>query len=308
MYYNIADRVVRPMLEENYKIAAEAAALAQTKANKAAKIGIKAHKSVFNEDRAQGIIDRVSSQPFDEVKWILDEPVKTFSRSVVDETLESNVEFQGKSGLEPKIVRTAATDACPWCLEVAGTYSYPDVPDDVYRRHANCDCIVEYVEAGKYTDVHSKVEYRSKAERAAKAERRKKIVLKKSTKDDTIKSQEELMEYIGKPIIKTDNQSIREWYVANVSNIPNQVDQSKSIEEQARQAFNLRNQLKHEARVAMTDIETAQFLEETRPAPTFEQLLQGKMKRKGFTYSGAVEDILETSSKTNADANKEFGL
>jgi len=166
MHYNIADRVVRPMLEENYKIAAEAAVLAQTKANKAAKIGIKAHKAVFNEDRAQGIVDRVSSQPFDEVKWILNEPVKTFSRSVVDETLELNVEFQGKSGLEPKIVRTATTDACPWCLEVAGTYSYPDVPNDVYRRHANCDCIVEYVEAGKYTNVHTKKAYNSKEERA----------------------------------------------------------------------------------------------------------------------------------------------
>lgn len=172
MYYNIADKVVRPMLMTEYNLTSEAAVSAQRSVNKAAGIGIRPLKAEFDAEKAQGIIDRVSSQPFEEIKWILNEPVKTFSKNVVDQTIKKNVEFQGKSGLHPKIVRRASAGACQWCQEVAGTYEYPDVPDDVYRRHANCDCTTEYVSGGKYQDVWTKVEYKSKAERDAEIQRR----------------------------------------------------------------------------------------------------------------------------------------
>ena len=112
-----------------------------------------------------------SSQPFEEIKWILNEPVKTFSKNVVDQTIKKNVEFQGKSGLSPKIRRTALGDACEWCQAVAGTYSYPNVPEDVYRRHANCDCVVEYLDGGKYQDVWSKKTYSQEEHDAAIQER-----------------------------------------------------------------------------------------------------------------------------------------
>lgn len=173
MYYNIADKVVRPMLREEYEISSVAAVLAQRSANKAAGIGIRAQAAEFDEDRAQGIINRVSSQPFDKVKWLLGEPIRAFSKNVVDQTIEKNVEFQGKSGLSPKIRRVAVGETCEWCQAVAGTYSYPDVPKDVYRRHANCDCIVEYIDGGKYQDVWSKkISSRSRAERAAEIQQR----------------------------------------------------------------------------------------------------------------------------------------
>lgn len=123
-----------------------------------------------------------------------------------------------------------------------------------------------------------------------------------------IKSKKDLNQYLGRAIVQTDNQSVREWYVANVSDIPNQIDRSQPFEEQVQQAFELRNRYKHEARVAMSDVETARRLEELRPAPSFAELLESKMKRKGLSRKEALEDILKTASKTNADVNKEFGL
>ena len=156
MYYNIANKVVLPMLKEEHDIVSQAAVQAQQNANKAAGLGIRAQAAEFDTDRAKGIIDRVSSEPYDDIKWILNEPVKTFAKNVVDRTLQKNVEFQGKSGLHPKIVRRASAGACEWCLAVAGTYSYPDVPHDVFRRHENCDCVTEYIDGGKYQDVWTK--------------------------------------------------------------------------------------------------------------------------------------------------------
>ena len=123
-----------------------------------------------------------------------------------------------------------------------------------------------------------------------------------------VSKEEKLAQYIGKPIVKTDNQSVREWYYANTGNIPNVIDKTQPLEEQVKQAFELRNQYKHEARIAMSDRETAEMLEKKRPAKTFEELVDDKMKRKEMSREEALKDILETASKTNADVNKEFGL
>lgn len=145
MYYNIAERVLRPLLEDDYKLISSAAADVQTSLNDAAGIGIRAQKAELNHDRINGIIDKVSNaEHFDDVSWVLDEPVKIFSLNVVDETIRKNVEFHGKVGLTPKVIRKAEHKCCKWCSMLAGEYIYPDVPDDVYRRHENCRCTVEY--------------------------------------------------------------------------------------------------------------------------------------------------------------------
>ncbi len=158
MYYNIADRVLRPMLEEDHEIVADAAATVQKHLNEKAGIGIKVQAAEVNTDRIDGIIDKVSNaEAFEDVAWVLDEPVKNFSMNVVDETIRKNVEFHGKAGLRPKIIRKAERKCCEWCRNLAGEYDYPDLPHDVYRRHENCRCIVEYDPGeGKRQNVHTK--------------------------------------------------------------------------------------------------------------------------------------------------------
>ena len=118
----------------------------------------------------------------------------------------------------------------------------------------------------------------------------------------------ELEKYVGKKITSSDNQSIREWYVANVNDIPNQLDESEKMEDQARQAFQLRNKFKREARIAMSDEKTADLLERLYPIPSFEELVQKKMLEKRMSRADAVADILATSSKTNIIVNEKFGL
>jgi hypothetical protein len=79
--------------------------------------------------------------------------------SAADDFVQTNVEFHGKSGLTPKIVRIAGGNCCKWCRGLAGTYIYPDVPKSVYQRHDNCRCIVTYNPVdgkGKIQNVHSK--------------------------------------------------------------------------------------------------------------------------------------------------------
>jgi len=146
MYYNIAERVLNPTLSNNHIIVATVSAEIQEQLNRSAGLGLKGIEPGVNQLRIDSIINRVANEDlFDNVSWILAEPVVNFTQSTVDDTIKANVEFQGESGLSPQIIRVAhGSPPCNWCRSLEGTYKYPDVPEDVYKRHDRCRCTVEY--------------------------------------------------------------------------------------------------------------------------------------------------------------------
>ena len=145
MYYNIADRILNDTLSDSYDKVSWMAEQIQDELNKAAGIGIKSVSAPLEQERIDGLVNRLAGETdFDKAAWLLDEPIVNFNQSIVDDTIKANAEFHGKSGLRPKIVRTLVGNACDWCKEMAGSYQYPDVPEDVYRRHERCRCTVEY--------------------------------------------------------------------------------------------------------------------------------------------------------------------
>lgn len=165
MYYNIAERLLSAVLGRNHELISSYAAAVQTLLNQQARIGLKAQVPDFNRDRVNGLINRLASEDnFEAVSWILQEPIVNFSQSIVDDSIRVNAEFHAGAGLSPKIVRRSAGHCCDWCQAVVGTYSYPDVPDDVYRRHQRCRCTVDYLPKGSKSrvrqDVWSKKEKR----------------------------------------------------------------------------------------------------------------------------------------------------
>lgn len=146
MYYNIAERILNPTLGNNHLLIARASAEIQELLNRSVGLGIKGIEAPLNQYRIDSIINRISvEENFNEVLWILDEPIVNFSQSIVDDVIETNVNFHGESGLSPTVTRRAhGHDPCDWCQEMEGTYKYPDVPDGVYGRHDRCRCTVEY--------------------------------------------------------------------------------------------------------------------------------------------------------------------
>lgn len=92
---------------------------------------------------------------FENVYNVIDRVLETASKSIVDNKIDINSKFVGDSGLSPKVIRKLNGKCCDWCTKIAGTYEYPFVPKDVYRRHDNCDCTVDYVVGDKKTSIHS---------------------------------------------------------------------------------------------------------------------------------------------------------
>ena len=161
MYYNIADRIIRDTLGNNYELVADISAKIQEILNKKAGIGIKAIKPKINEDKVRGIVDIVSGkEKYDDIAYMLGEPVVNFSQSVVNDAVRENADFQYKAGLSPKIIRTSTGKCCEWCDKLAGIYDYEAVSDtgnNVFRRHKYCRCLVEYAPGdGKRQNVHTK--------------------------------------------------------------------------------------------------------------------------------------------------------
>ena len=157
LFYNIARRTIEPTIKQNYDLISNYSRDVQTTLNKKAGLKILGIPPDINQDRIDGIINRVSSENFEEVRWILNEPIKNFSQSIVDDTVKTNADFHYELGLKPKIVRQESGSCCDWCKEVVGVYEYPKVPKDVYRRHRYCRCSVDYHPGdGKVQNVHTK--------------------------------------------------------------------------------------------------------------------------------------------------------
>ena len=175
MYYNIAQRLLSDVLGRNYEIISGYTRDVQKKLNTDAKISLKVQVPELNQDRIAGIVNRLASEEkFEDVSWLFGEPIVNFSQSIIDDSIQKNAEFHYKSGLQPEIVRKSYFHCCDWCQEVQGSYKYPRVPRDVYRRHQHCRCIVDYdPKSGKVKDVWSKI-WR-KTDESDKIEARKNI-------------------------------------------------------------------------------------------------------------------------------------
>ena len=102
---------------------------------------------------------------------------------------------------------------------------------------------------------------------------------------------------------KMSDIDVRKWYRHHNKNIPQLIDKSKSIEEQARQACELRNKYR-----LMEDQKARKTLDQTEPIISFEDLVSNKMVRKNMSKEEAIADTLKTAVKTRISVDKRYGL
>ena len=145
MYYNIAQRLLMDVLGRNYEIVSGYASDVQKNLNDKAKIGLKVQVPELNKDRIAGIVNRFSSEDnFEDVSWLLGEPIVNFTQSIIDDSIRENAEFHAKTGLVPTISRHSTGRCCKWCDSLVGNYIYGEEPNNFYRRHQHCTCVIDY--------------------------------------------------------------------------------------------------------------------------------------------------------------------
>lgn len=106
---------------------------------------------------------------------------------------------------------------------------------------------------------------------------------------------------------KFDNDTVRNMYNYAVSKIAGQINNAFSLEDQAKQASEIRNRIRTAARKIMSSTEEASELNRERPNLSFEELIERKMVGKGLSREDALRDIIRTASKTNEEVNSRYG-
>ena len=76
------------------------------------------------------------------------------------------------------------------------------------------------------------------------------------------------------------NRDGREWYITHDATIPDLIDRTAPIEEQARQACELRNKFRTQARDLMPDQDERRRLDSDEPNLNFEELIAKKCGTK----------------------------
>ena len=176
LYYNIGERTVKRLIQENEADILTKASKQNAAMNKAEGVGLKAKKP--KRDRAESLVSAMCNDEADAetVARLLGEPLITVHATVVDDFLQTNAEIAYQAGLEPVIIREYdgvglhdGKDACQWCLSRAGRWSYGEAYDrGVFERHSGCGCTTTYVYGNFSQDVWSKASWETDNKEARK--------------------------------------------------------------------------------------------------------------------------------------------
>lgn len=161
LYYNIANTVLRATLKDNYDLVNMVAQAAQEQTDSKLNIHLAPKQAPFPEDRIHKIINGAADQTADSdtIKRRLDAPVRNVTESFYDDFVEENAEFRDEAGLKTYLVRQTNGKCCDWCASLAGRYLYEDAPEEVFAKHDNCTCTVEYITDKYRENVHTKKRY-----------------------------------------------------------------------------------------------------------------------------------------------------
>lgn len=159
MYYNIADRILNPMMRQNFNLTMEQALTIQKLIDAKSGIGLEPISADFPESRVKQIIDSLTEDTeFEVIKARMGEPVANCSHSFADDFIKANALYREKAGMRTYLKRTLVGGACPYCVRLAGTFDYNDAPDDIYKRHDSCRCTVTFYSEKVRQNVHTKIQ------------------------------------------------------------------------------------------------------------------------------------------------------
>lgn len=106
------------------------------------------------------------------------------------------------------------------------------------------------------------------------------------------------------------NKEVRLWYKTHNQNIINKLDINEPLEQQARKAFDMRNENKYNARELMRNKKEKERLsEEDKKRPhSFEDMVKHKEEKYGLTGDDVYRDIIRSCATTNEGYDKKAGV
>lgn len=164
LYYNIAEKTIKPLMLDNWGYINNAAVMQQAAVDKAIEINIGIVKGGDPEKRINPIIDRaVNAKTGDELKSALSDPVITGHLEFYDDFMKENAKLRSELGLYAVVERiydgvglhrgTKWAKPCKFCEDRALRKPYEEsVLWGMWERHPGCKCTILYT-TERFTDV-----------------------------------------------------------------------------------------------------------------------------------------------------------
>lgn len=161
LYWNIADRTIRPVMEQVYSLSNSVQMLSQRVADQAAGVNIGISKGIDPDNRIREIIDfATNSKTAEELDNALNLPVKTTALDFNDDFMRANADIRNGMGFIQTVVReydgvglANGKRPCNWCIGRAGTWTYEEAKENgVFERHVGCGCTIDVVSSDKVSN------------------------------------------------------------------------------------------------------------------------------------------------------------
>ncbi|CAB3661281.1 hemagglutinin repeat-containing protein [Achromobacter aegrifaciens] len=111
---------------------------------------------------------------------------------------------------------------------------------------------------------------------------------------------------IAQPRTLTDREA-RAWYLSKEAEIPSRIDAGLSLEDQAKQAFAMRNDLRSTARELMSNRDLADSLNKSDPNRTWSEITN-KYSSQGLSGDDLWRKIIEKSQSSRESVNNGLGM
>lgn len=161
LYWNIAEKTIKPLLLENYERINNLAILQQAATDKAIDINIGISKGRYPENRVNQVMRfATNAETGKPLENALTDPIVTAHRKYYDDFMKENAKIRSELGLYAVVERIYdgkglkdGREACSWCLARVGKWSYDEAnANGVFERHPGCGCTIIYT-TEKFTDV-----------------------------------------------------------------------------------------------------------------------------------------------------------
>ena len=146
-------------LRQCYRNSSYYATKVQEIINDSVNINVKAVEGEIDKSRIDNLIKKLKAgeDVTDDIlvtaenMWLIEEGVvENISMSAVTDTLEENARLHTDAGLTSYIERKQGIGGCcDWCASVAGRFVYGEQPDDFFKIHKHCNCVITYMPSRK---------------------------------------------------------------------------------------------------------------------------------------------------------------
>ena len=142
---DVRETIATELLRYGYDDLNTVLAEVQTSLDAAAGIHIRPQQAAFPAERVQQYVHSLVDPTVDDktIRRRARSGSDTITKSFHDDYIKKNAQFRHDAGLKCYIIREGS-NCCEWCCSVVGKYRFGEQPDDIFRRHDNCDCTVIY--------------------------------------------------------------------------------------------------------------------------------------------------------------------